>query len=185
MSGLLATACTPADARQTVYNNNAAAFSVDRFVTGSNNIPSASDNIHHCSDQKPIITISPPPNDTCANSDNNGQGCLITATITQGTYPLSSSKIQGTAVFTVNGQTIKSFSLGQSPQTISFYYLPSQTGSVTINGTVTDSVLYQNSDSITFNTISSSAPGPTKQPKNKKDSTSTGTTSVPIVGGGP
>ena len=183
VSGLLATACTPADARQTIYNNNAAAFSVDQFVTGSNSIPNATDNIHHCSDQKPAISISPPPNDTCSNTDNNGQGCLISATITRGTYPLSSSKIQGSASFTINGQTVKSFNLSQSPQTVSFYYVPSQTGSVTIDGTVTDSVLYQTTDSVTFSTLYSS-PAP-KTTKNTKHNKTTSTNSLPLTSGGP
>jgi membrane peptidoglycan carboxypeptidase len=189
VSGLLATACTPNDAKQTIYNDNAAAFSVDQFVTGKNSIPTAYDNIHHCSDQKPSITITPPPNGTCSNTDNSGQGCLITATITQGTYPLSSGKIQGSAVFSINGQTINSTGLGSSPQTINFYFQPTQNGSVTLTGTVTDSALYQTTSSISFTTTyiapapKQSPSSPVKQPKNSKKNNSTGTISSPTTGG--
>ena len=176
VSGLLATSCTPSDARQTIYNDNAAFFSVDKFVTNINSTPIAYDNIHHCNDQKPVITISPPPNDSCTNADNAGKGCLVSATITRGTYPLSNSKIQGQLIFTINGQTIKSYILSKSPETVNFYYLPTHTGSVTISAKISDSVLYQNSDSITINTIYSS----TSTTKTNNNTPST-TTPTPIV----
>ena len=175
VSGLLATSCTPADAKQVIYNDNAASFSVDTFVTGVNSIPNSTDNIHHCGDSPPSISINPPANDSCSNTDNNGQGCLITATINQGTYPLSSSKFKGTVVFSINGSIINSSTLGTSAQTVSFYYLPTSSGSVTISGLVTDSVLYQNSNTLSFQTIytapvtpKNSLSGPSQSPSNGK-----------------
>lgn len=153
VSGLLATSCTPPLARQTIYDGNAAAFSVDKFVTGSTNTPTAYDNVHKCSDIHPSITITPPANNTCSNTDNSGQGCLIQATITQGTHPLSSSRFPGNVSFTINNKVIDSVGVSTSGQTVSFYYLPTSTGTVTLTGTVTDSVLYQGSSSITFQTV--------------------------------
>lgn len=188
VSGLLATACTPADAKETIYNDSAEAFSVDKFVSGASSIPNSSDNIHKCGDHGPSIVITQPPGDDCSNDDNNGLGCQISATITQGTYPLSSSKFPGSVNFTINSHTIKDIPLNStSPQTVSFYYLPTTTTLITITGTVTDSVLYQGSSSVSFqatytppSSISTSAPNNTNQPP---ATSNISTNSLPIVGG--
>jgi membrane peptidoglycan carboxypeptidase len=172
VSGLLATGCTPTDAKEIIYNDSAAAFSVDKFVTGLNTIPNSTDNIHSCGDTMPSITINPPTNDTCSNTDNKGLGCTITATIKQGTYPLSSNKFPGTVNFKINGHTIDNLNLNNSsPQTVSFYYLPTSNSQVTITGQVTDSVLYQGSGSVIFRSIYTSPTSLTnKQPNSKPNS---------------
>lgn len=192
VSGLIATSCTPDNAKETIYNDNAASFSVDKFVAGLNTLPDNTDNIHHCGDLMPSIIINPPTNGSCANTDNNNQGCVITSTITEGTYPLSSNKFPGNVNFTMNGHTIDNLTINNtSPQTISFNYLPTSNGTITITGTVTDSVLYQGSSSITFQSVYTAPPSPTiKQPpttntsappaQNTKKSSSN---SLPIVGG--
>ena len=165
VSGLLATSCTPADARESIFDNSAQSYSVDRFYTGINNIPTSSDNIHLCSDKTPSIIINQSTGDTCSNNQNNNQGCIINATITQGTYPLSSKKIPGSVIFTINGHIIYSTKLTNvSPQNISFSYLPSSSGNMTITGVVTDSVLYQGSDTVSFQAIYNKTPNPAPSP---------------------
>jgi len=151
VSGLLATSCTPNDAKEVLVEQGASLFSVDKFYKAPNAIPTQYDNIHQCSDSPPSIVINEPSNDICSNTDNNGLGCSIEATIKQGTYRLSSKRFPGSAVFSINGKIIKQFKLtNASPQTISFYYLPNTSGEITIKGTVTDSVLYQSSNTISF-----------------------------------
>jgi len=183
VSGLLATSCTPADARETIYNDSAAAFSVDKFFNGISSIPKSSDNIHLCSDKGPSITISQPINDTCTNDENNGQGCVITATIAQGTYPLSSSKFPGSVKFTINGHTIDTFKLTtSSPQVQSFDYSPTSSGNITITGVVTDSVLYQATGSVSFQATYIEPPSSSTSSSNKAGSTPNPTqnTSTPL-----
>ena len=187
VSGLLATSCTPPLAKETLYNGNAAAFSVDAFVTNTSNIPKTYDNVHKCSDIKPSITITPPVNNTCSNTDNSGQGCLIQATITQGTHPLSSARFPGNVTFRINGSIIDSTGVSNNGQTVSFYYRPTSTGTSTLTGTVTDSVLYQGSASITLQTIytkkQSSSPGSNK---NTQPLTTNGNkNSGGLINGGP
>ena len=93
VSDALATSCTPASAKQTVYNGNAASWNVDIFNGGKANIgtaikssgnssSSAVDTVHNCNDSPPTITLTAPS--SCPSS-----GCTITATVTQGTHQLS------------------------------------------------------------------------------------------------
>lgn len=151
VSGDLATSCTPVTAKEFVTNSNARTFSVDQFVGvgGASLNPTATDNIHHCDDTHPTATLTVTSND---NSSNNGQvvcdaqsGCTVTVTVTQGTYPLASSKFPGQVAIVIGGKTAKTFNITStdSPQTLTYAYTPTSSGTVEVVATVTDSVLYQ------------------------------------------
>ena len=148
VSGKLATSCTPDAAKETLGNSNANSWNVDIFAGGNVNPSSVNgtDNVHNCGDTPPSVTVTAPA--TCPEDT----GCTITATITQGTHPLSDPQYPnypGTVNFTVNGQVIKSFTVTDSPSTVSFNYTPTGSGSFTISAQVTDSVLYSGSGSAT------------------------------------
>ncbi len=150
VSGLVATSCTPAAAREYVGGASSGSDSIDIFyptLTTTSaleggaraNVKAATDNVHNCNDSPPTISLNAPS--SCNNS------CVITATATQGTHPLydpNYPQFPGTVSFALNGNTIKSFylSTNTSPWTESFTYNPSTTGSGTLTATVTDSVLY-------------------------------------------
>ncbi|HET9098071.1 MAG TPA: transglycosylase domain-containing protein [Candidatus Saccharimonadales bacterium] len=155
VSGLTATSCTPADARETVYNADIGTFNIDIFDGGkqsvnvsptSANSNTAVDNVHNCNDSPPTITLTAPSD--CVNS------CQITATVTQGTHPLTDSQYPdypGTVEFTLDGKVINKQYVSNSPSTVSFTYTPTTAESATIKATVTDSVLYSATDSATVN----------------------------------
>lgn len=157
VSGKVATSCTPAAAKQTVTNGNANFWNVDIFSGGKSNVngttspsgttaPAPQDDVHNCNDVRPSVTLTA-PND-CNTS------CMITATITQGTHPLSDeryARFPGTVTFTLNGQTVHTQQVADSPSTVSFTYTPTSSGSGTLIASVTDSVLYAATDSATLN----------------------------------
>ena len=155
VSGKLATSCTPALAKDVQYNSNAASWNADIFMGGHNSVGSSSsgnsssgatDDVHQCNDSPPSITLTLPA--TCDTS------CTITATVSQGTHALTDGQypnFPGTVTFTLNGNTIHSENVSDSPSTVSFTYSPSSSGSGTVTATVTDSVLYSASDSGTLN----------------------------------
>lgn len=157
VSNKLATSCTPEAAKLTAGNSNANSFSVDQFVGGGAAAStSATDDIHKCEDAKPTIIL------TVASANNGNQtnvcdddGCTITATVAQGTHPLSSDRFPGKLSISVNGQSVKTFDIngGGSPQTFSFKYTPTSDGPATVTADLTDSVLYNAnaSQSITLN----------------------------------
>ncbi|MEO8105082.1 MAG: transglycosylase domain-containing protein [Candidatus Saccharibacteria bacterium] len=159
VSGKVATSCTPAYAKQTVTNGNAAFWNIDIFNGGKANIASANssttataaaptDDVHNCNDAPPVITLNAP--DTCDTS------CTITATVTQGTHALSDSQFPsfpGSVNFSLNGQSIKTEGVSDSPSTVSFTYNPTSSGAATLSATVTDSVLYQGTDTATINLV--------------------------------
>lgn len=164
VSGKVATSCTPAAAKSFATNANAASWNIDIFNGGKQNIgtgsssskastsSSATDDVHNCNDSPPTVTLTAP--DSCPSS-----GCTITATVTQGTHPLSDSQYAqypGTVTFTLNGQTIYTKNVSDSPSTISFPYSPSSSGSGTLTATVTDSVLYSGTASQNLNFSSAS-----------------------------
>ncbi|MDB5170977.1 MAG: hypothetical protein JWO35_671, partial [Candidatus Saccharibacteria bacterium] len=147
VSNKVATSCTPAAAKQVVGNANVASWNIDQFSGGRANIGSgsssstatanATDDVHNCSDSPPTITLTSP--DTCDTS------CIITATVTQGTHPLSDPSrpdFPGGVTFTLGGQSIHTAGVGDSPSSVSFTYTPTSTGSGPLVATVTDSVLY-------------------------------------------
>ena len=160
VSGKVATSCTPALAKQTVANSNAAFWNIDIFNGGKANIANANsptattaaaptDDVHNCNDAPPVITLNAP--DTCDTS------CTITATVTQGTHALSDGQFPsfpGSVSFTLNGQVIKTEGVSDSPSTVSFTYNPTSSGAATLSASVTDSVLYQGTDTATINLVS-------------------------------
>jgi membrane peptidoglycan carboxypeptidase len=158
VSGLLATSCTPADAVETLGGGNESSFSIDIFYpkTVANEsaleggavgtTSTATDDVHKCSDSPPTVTLTAPAD--CSGS------CVITATATQGTHPLSDPQYPqypGNISFTLNGTVLKTVDVSNSPSTVSFTYSPTTTGSGTLTATVTDSVLYQGTASTTLN----------------------------------
>lgn len=154
VSGKVATSCTPAAAKDTQTNSNVAFWNADIFAGGKNSIGSSgaagstapTDDIHNCNDSPPTITLTAPP--SCDTS------CTITATVSQGTHPLSDdthAQFPGTVTFTLGSQTIHTENVSDSPSTVSFTYSPTSSGSDTLTATVSDSVLYQGSDSTTLN----------------------------------
>ena len=159
VSGKVATSCTPDLAKDNQTNSNAATWNIDIFnggktsTTSNNSIGSATsqatDDVHNCSDALPSITLTAP--DTCDSS-----GCDITVTATKGTHDLSGGSYTadpaGTITVTINGQTVKTFSIDQTDvYSGSFTYTPTTTASQTITATVIDSVLYSGSDSKNVN----------------------------------
>jgi len=152
VSGMLATSCTPDSAKEYLSNSNANSFSVDKFVKGmaSTSIVSGNDDVHDCNDAMPQITVYP-QSTTCSSSDNGGQGCAITITVTQGTHPLSSDKFQGLVTVTADGKQVQQYNVSDSPSSSTIYYAPTSTGTVQISATVTDSVLYQSSAQTSLN----------------------------------
>ncbi len=164
VSNKVATSCTPALAKNEAANGNAASWNVDIFNGGKTSIgtgssgtnggnPTATDDVHNCNDSPPTVTLTAP--DNCPSS-----GCTITATVTQGTHPLNDAQyaqFPGTITFTLDGQTIHTEGVSDSPHTSSFTYTPATTGSGTITVTVTDSVLYQGTASQAFSYTAPSA----------------------------
>jgi membrane peptidoglycan carboxypeptidase len=173
VSGKTATSCTPAAAKETVYNSNAASWNIDIFNGGHQSIGStasnnnvnttATDDVHNCNDSPPTVTLTAPP--SCDNTS-----CTITATVTQGTHSLTDPQYPqypGTVTFTLNGQTINTSSVSDSPSTVSFTYTPSSPGSGPLTATVTDSVLYSGSQSTTLDyTVPTCPAGQTGTPPN-------------------
>ena len=162
VSGLLATSCTPADAIEYEGNSNTNVFSVDEFENGTigkatststTSTAQATDNVHNCSDSPPTVTLTAPS--TCDGS------CTITATVTQGTHPLSDPQYPlypGNVTFTLGGKAIQTIDVTNSPSTVSFTYTPTSTGSGTVTATVTDSVLYQGTNSATMSYAAPTTP---------------------------
>lgn len=157
VSGRVATSCTPDLARQTYGNSNANTWNVDKWAGGNANSSStststtstATDNVHNCNDSPPTITLTAPPS---CNADDGG--CTLTATVAQGTFPLSDdsrSQFPGTVNFMVNGTVVKTITVSDSPSTVTYTYVPTDSGSVTVSAQVIDSVLYQATDKATVN----------------------------------
>ncbi|MGH7196550.1 MAG: transglycosylase domain-containing protein [Candidatus Saccharimonadales bacterium] len=98
----------------------------------------AEDDVHKCDDVKPFVSV---------NATQTGPSRYkITATVNQGTHPLSSVDIA------VDGQVISSQpASGGGSYTIEHTF--SSTGSKTISATVVDQVLYDNSATKTINVV--------------------------------
>ena len=166
VSGRVATSCTPELARQTLGNSNANTWNVDQWAGGGANnnggssttaAATATDNIHNCSDVPPSITVTAPP--TC---EADSGGCSITATVAQGTHALTDptrAQFPGTVNFTINGQNVKTAQVSESPSTVTFTYMPTTSGEITVTVQVIDSVLYQASDRATL-TAKATSPNP-------------------------
>ena len=167
VSGGIATQCTPADAKETISSAySASIFSVDKFYPPNQTASSKSnnvtyyDNVHNCSDAMPTITLTAPSQCTY---DGTGTGCPITVTATQGTHPLGGSNFGGDISLSINGAIVKVFNInnsitGSPPNeiaTATYNYVPTSSGTISVKATVTDSVLYQATQSssmqVTFN----------------------------------
>jgi hypothetical protein len=171
VSGKAATSCTPASAKETLDNSNAAGFSVDKFVSGALNsgAVSGTDDVHNCSDSPPTVTINNQPL-TCTydstsnqNNQNNNQGCQISVTAIGGTHPLNDPnypQYPGTVTVTVNGTNACTLTNIQDSIPSICYFTPTDSGTVHIVATVTDSVLYQSSDNADMDVIVISAKPP-------------------------
>jgi membrane peptidoglycan carboxypeptidase len=146
VSGKVATSCTPDAAKQTQANGNDNMFSADIFFgvkkTGNSNSSSNEpDDVHKCDDTKPSVSLSAPA--TCTVN----AACALTVTVTAGNHDLSSDKFPGTIDLYANGQKVQSQSATGSPTTVTFSYVPTAAGSLSIEAKATDSVLYTGSES--------------------------------------
>ncbi len=190
VSGLLATSCTPALAKETISSGGSASdWNIDIFHGGTANIGTPThvsssenlskyDNVHNCNDSPPAVHLSAPA--TCTNT------CTISATVTQGTHPLSSPQypqFPGQVDITLNGTKLYSAYVSSSPSSVSFTYTPRSSGSGTLKATVTDSVLYQGTASQAFSYVSQS-PISISNPQNYQTVSASGTTNVNWSGGG-
>lgn len=160
VSNKVATSCTPALARMTAANSNAISWNVDVFSGGSTggSAPTAgsgSDDVHNCNDTQPSATI------TAVNGQAGGgslscpeAGCTIMVHVEQGTHPLSDGgrpNFPGTLSLLVNGQSVQTQGVSGSGDYQFTYQPPEDSGSsLQISVQVTDSVLYQGTDSRTI-----------------------------------
>lgn len=152
VSSKLATDCTPARAKKNENNAQANLFSGDKFHGGGGGTSASTeekDDVHKCEDAKPAITLTAPS--SCEGT------CALTATVSQGTHPISSGEFPGTVNFIVDGQVVHSTNVGSSPATVSYTYNVAVSGSKTVTAEVVDSVLYDSSDSRTVNFKAASA----------------------------
>jgi membrane peptidoglycan carboxypeptidase len=165
VSGKVATTCTPAAAKEIQANSNVAFWNVDIFHGGKSSISTGTaqnttavttptDDVHNCNDAPPTITLTAPSD--CSVS------CTITATITQGTHPLTDpqyARYPGTVTFMLGSNQIYTANVSDPTSTVSFTYSPTSTGSDTLSATVTDSVLYSDTKSavMTYSTPVSAA----------------------------
>jgi membrane peptidoglycan carboxypeptidase len=165
VSNKLATSCTPTLARQNSSNGNAASWNVDVFMGGNasstattSNESQGSDDVHSCSDSVPTVTI------TAVNGTSTGgnstpncptNGCTIMVHVEQGTHELNDSSradYPGTLNLVVNGQTVQTQQISNTGDYQLTYTPGSGTnGSVQLEAQITDSVLYQGTDTKTIN----------------------------------
>jgi penicillin-binding protein 1A len=177
VSGLIATSCTPTLARQTQGGSTSSSLNVDIYTGGLTNITGASssrstaaqasDNVHSCSDTQPTATITAVNGSPVGGSNAPTcplTGCTILVHVEQGTHQLTDSaypNYPGTLNLVVNGQTVQTQSVDSTGDYQLTYTPPAgSTGSIQITAQVTDSVLYQGSDtqSITIKTTTSFRP---------------------------
>lgn len=139
VSKKLATDCTPERAKERAYNAQANLFSGDTFHGPVAGNTEEKDDVHHCEDAKPFVSLNAPS--SCSNS------CTIRATARGGTHPLSSDEFPGTVNIYVDGKLIKSGRVSSNGDTVSVNYKPTFSGTRTVRAEVIDSVLYDSSDS--------------------------------------
>lgn len=148
ISNKLATDCTPPRARKTVTGGDAGSFSSDQFVnggTGSMNT-SQKDDVHKCSDIKPTVRLSINP--------AGGNKYQLVADVTSGTHPLSSAEHPGTIIFSVDNKQVHTRQVNNSG-IVTYVYTADSSGSHTVTVTLVDSVLYDSTDTATFNSSGS------------------------------
>lgn len=158
VSNKLATTCTPDLAKKTEGSGGENTFSVDVFhgKTPSGSAPSsdATDDVHNCNDEKPVLSLNTPA--TCHDTSS----CVFTVTVTKGTHNLSGGSYTtapaGTVSVSVNGQVIETLTIPDGSGGVwshAFTYSPPGNGTATVEAQVVDSVLYSSSqsNSVTFN----------------------------------
>ncbi|GAC1392086.1 MAG: hypothetical protein NVSMB46_06880 [Candidatus Saccharimonadales bacterium] len=136
VSGKLATDCTPQLARKTLTTGNATSFSSDPFVSGGAQSVAITqpDDVHQCGDSKPSINLT---------ATNSGNTYTFTATVNQGTHPLSSDQYPGTVNFIMDGQVLPGGSVNiSSPGQVSISYVANFDGQKQVTAQIIDSVLY-------------------------------------------
>lgn len=128
-----ATSCTPARAqiKETVQSYQDPVTKVTTTTAPDGYDANSTDDRHNCSDVKPFVSVS---------ATNSGSNFHITATVTQGTFPLSSVDIS------VDGQVVSSQSIN-GPGAYSVDTAITASGSHQISATVIDQGLYDASDS--------------------------------------
>ncbi len=162
VSGNLATSCTPPLAKTTVGGGNATInqYSIDQFYppgqTASSANVTANDNVHHCGDQPPSVSITMSP-----DANNCDSSCTISATPFDGTNadgsdrplndPNYDQQFPATVSIAINGTQICTSTNVSSGVPVSCDYSPTFSGSGTITATVTDSVLYEGSNTSSVN----------------------------------
>ncbi|MGH7195551.1 MAG: transglycosylase domain-containing protein [Candidatus Saccharimonadales bacterium] len=167
VSGYLATSCTPPLAKQTAYNANSNAFSVDIFYPPNQShnanatAPSQTDNVHNCSDSPPTLNISSP-----ANCDSATKTCNFTVAVSQGTHPLAGGSYTaspaGTLSLIVNGKTVATTNMSAgSPFNHTFNGIKVKNGD-SVSAQAVGSVLYTGGSSNVKVTGLKSAPPPSK-----------------------
>lgn len=154
VSNKQATSCTPDLAKQTVSGSSSDNFfSADVFYPPGSGGGSAatdtasSDDVHSCSDVKPTIASMFVNNTDIvgggAAACTTGSACTITVTVSAGTHAFSDPQYAqnpGTVNLLIDGQTVQSMPVSDSPGTVTFNY--TGTGSHTVSSQVIDSVLY-------------------------------------------
>jgi membrane peptidoglycan carboxypeptidase len=167
VSGKLATSCTPALAKDSQTNGNAASWNIDIFSGGKANTGSttttsnkngtqATDDVHNCNDPPPLVSVS-------VAGDNCDSSCTITVTASQqsGGHPLSGGSYTaapaGTVTVQLAGQTICNLTIPASDSDVfsdsSCTYTPTTAQQAQLTAMVVDSVLYSGngtSDTINF-----------------------------------
>jgi membrane peptidoglycan carboxypeptidase len=161
VSGMLATSCTPALARENEGNNSANIFSIDIFYGGTTASANASaaggtDDIHNCNDTLPSVSV------TEVSCDDTNK-CDFQVVVTQGTHALSggtyTASPAGTISLTDNGKTVQTVSIpngASSPYNTEFCSVSVNNGD-TIGASAVDSVLY----SATAATVTADTTNPT------------------------
>lgn len=141
VSNKLATDCTPARARQSAANASANSYSSDRFNGTSGANTNEKDDVHKCTDAKPRVSLA---------VSGSGSTYTFTATVSQGTHPISGQRFAGKLNFLVGNGVVKSFAVGSSPSTFS-HTVSNMTGEQSISAEVIDSVLYDSRDTKSVN----------------------------------
>lgn len=133
VSNKLATDCTPARAKKNATGVAANQFSSDRFNGTGQVSTTDKDDVHKCEDAKPSVSL---------NVSGSAPNFTLTATVSQGTHPLSGDRFKGEVNFLVDGNVVNKVAVSDSPSTVSYTYNGNMAGNHEIAAEVIDSVLY-------------------------------------------
>ena len=156
VSNKLATECTPPKARQEISDLSAESFSGDKFVGSGGANSNEKDDIHRCDDIRPSVTLSVVP--------LGGNQYQLQGSASPGTHPLSSDAFPGTISFTIDGQAIANCPNSCSGQVdaggnVTLNFTSVYNGIKEVVATVSDSVLYENTASVSVNLTSGGGGG--------------------------